>query len=51
MYKQDLMNVQAIFIEGKALIDKNDAHAPIYNGYPPVAGTLTWCKSLQDRIT
>lgn len=51
MYKQDLKNVQAIFIEGKTLIDKNDEHAPIYSGYPPVAGALTWCKALHDRIT
>lgn len=51
MYKQDLKNVQAIFIEGKNLIDRGDEHAPIYAGLPIVAGTLTWCKALQDRIT
>lgn len=50
MYKQDLKNVQTIFLEGKILIDKNDEKSPIYNNYPPVAGTLTWCKSLKDRI-
>ena len=51
MYKQDLKTVQAIFLEGKALIDKNDERSPIYMNYPPVAGTLTWCKGLKDRIS
>ena len=51
MYKQDLKCVQNIFLEGKSLIDKNDERSPIYNNYPPVAGTLTWCKTLKDRIT
>lgn len=50
MYKQDLKNVQSIFLEGKILIEKNDERSPIYNNYPPVAGTLTWCKTLKDRI-
>lgn len=51
MYKQDLKTVQAIFLEGKALIDKNDDRAPIFMNYPPIAGTLTWCKGLKDRIS
>lgn len=51
MYKQDLKTVQAIFLEGKNLIDKNDERSPIYNNYPPIAGTLTWCKGLKDRIS
>lgn len=51
MYKQDLKTVQAIFLEGKALIDKNDERSPIYMNYPPIAGTLTWCKGLKDRIS
>ena len=50
MYKQDLKCTQTIFLEGKNLIDKNDERSPIYNNYPPVAGTLTWCKTLKDRI-
>ena len=50
MYKQDLKCVQNIFLEGKILIEKNDERSPIYNNYPPVAGTLTWCKTLKDRI-
>ena len=49
MYKQDLKCVQTIFLEGKTLIDKNDERSPIYSNYPPVAGTLTWCKTLKDR--
>ena len=51
MYKQDLKTVQTIFLEGKNLIEKNDERSPIYNNYPPVAGTLTWCKTLKDRIS
>lgn len=51
MYKQDLKIVQKIFLEGKQLIDQNDEKSPIYNNYPPVAGTLTWCKTLRDRIS
>jgi len=51
MYKQDLKTVQTIFLEGKILIDKNDEKSPIYNNYPPVAGTLTWCRTLKDRIS
>lgn len=50
MYKQDLKVVQSIFLEGKALIDKNDERSPIFNNYPPIAGTLTWCKGLKDRV-
>lgn len=51
MYKQDLKNVQTIFLEGKLLIDRNDERSPIYNNYPPVAGTLTWCRTLKSRIS
>lgn len=51
MYKQDLKVVQTIFFEGKTLIDRNDEKSPIYNNYPPVAGTLTWCHTLKDRIS
>jgi dynein heavy chain len=51
MYKQDLKCVQVIFLWGKNLIEKNDERSPIYNNYPPVAGTLTWCKTLKDRIS
>jgi dynein heavy chain len=51
MYKQDLKIVQTIFLEGKQLIDRNDEKSPIYNNYPPVAGTLTWCRTLKDRIS
>ena len=51
MYKHDLKTVQNIFLEGKNLIEKNDERSPIYSNYPPVAGTLTWCKTLKDRIS
>jgi dynein heavy chain len=50
MYKQDLKTVQSIFLEGKVLVDKLDEKAPIFNNMPPIAGALTWCKGLKDRI-
>ena len=50
MYKQDLKVVQSVFLEGKALIDRNDEKSPIFHNYPPIAGTLTWCKGLKDRV-
>jgi len=49
-YKQDLKSVQTIFLEGKALVDKKDERAPLYLNLPPIAGSLTWCRSLFDRI-
>ena len=49
-YKQDLKSVQALFLEGKVLADKADERAPLYSNLPPIAGTLTWCQSLLDRI-
>jgi dynein heavy chain len=42
--------VQTIFLEGKALVDKKDERAPLYPNLPPIAGSLTWCRSLFDRI-
>lgn len=50
MYKKDLKEVQSIFLEGKVLVDKSHEHAPIFLNMPPIAGALTWCKSLRDRI-
>merc|ERR1711976_369564 len=49
-YKQDLKNVQVVFIENKQMIDSNDEKAPIYNNLPPIAGSLTWMKSLHLRL-
>lgn len=49
-YKADLKVVQSIFLENKALIDKFDETAPIFNNLPPIAGCLTWIKSLENRI-
>ena len=51
MFKEDLKAVQKLFIEGKALIEKNDANMPIASNLPPVAGTLFWTKGLRERIT
>ena len=50
MYKQDLKQVQSIFLEGKQLVDNMHENAPIFLNMPPIAGALTWCKSLRDRI-
>jgi dynein heavy chain len=50
MYKQDLKQVQSIFLEGKVLVDKNHENAPVFLNMPPISGALTWCKSLRDRI-
>lgn len=50
LYKQDLKTVQSIFLEGKALIEKNDERAPISNNMPPIAGSLDWTLGLLERI-
>lgn len=49
-YKSDLKIVQQIFLEGKVLVDTLDEKAPIFNNLPPIAGALTWCYGLQERI-
>ena len=49
-YKTDLKTVQSIFLEGKTLVDNLDPNAPIFNNMPPIAGALTWCRGLQERI-
>jgi len=50
LYKQDLKTVGAIFMEGKALVDKTDERAPISNNLPPIAGALNWTSGLLERI-
>jgi len=50
LYKQDLKTVQSVFLEGKALIEKNDERAPISNNMPPIAGSLDWTLGLLERI-
>lgn len=37
-------------MEGKVLIDNMDERAPIFSNLPPIAGALTWCNGLQERI-
>lgn len=32
------------------MIDKKHENAPLFLNMPPIAGALTWCKSLKDRI-
>lgn len=51
LYKTDLKVVLGIFNENKTLVDNFDENAPILNNMPPVAGCLTWVKSLEMRIT
>jgi len=33
------------------LVDKQSENAPLFKNMPPIAGALTWCKSLRDRIS
>jgi len=49
MYKQDLKEVQALFNEGKELIEKEHENAPLFLNMARISGILTWCKSLRDR--
>jgi dynein heavy chain, axonemal len=51
LFKQDLKCVGAIFMEGKALVDKVDERAPISNNLPPITGALNWTTGLLERIT
>jgi dynein heavy chain len=51
LYKQDLKTVGAIFMEGKALVDKVDERAPIFNNLPPITGALNWTTGLLERIS
>lgn len=32
------------------MVDKLDPRAPIFSNMPPISGSLSWCKSLRDRI-
>lgn len=32
-------------------MDKLTDKAPIFNNMPPIAGALSWCKGLKDRIS
>lgn len=38
-------------MEGKALVDKVDERAPIFNNLPPISGALNWTTGLLERIT
>ena len=50
LYKQDLKTVGAIFMEGRALVDRADERAPIPSNLPPIAGALNWTAGLLERI-
>lgn len=50
LYKQDLKTVGAIFMEGKALVDRADERAPISSNLPPISGALNWTAGLLERI-
>ncbi len=50
MFKIDLVKVQALFLEGKTLIEKNDPNSPLPANMPPVAGALNWSRGLEERI-
>ena len=38
-------------MEGKALVDKVDERAPIFNNLPPITGALNWTTGLLERIS
>jgi dynein heavy chain len=46
-----LKTVGAIFMEGKALVDKVDERSPIFNNLPPITGALNWTTGLLERIS
>ena len=50
MFKLDLVKVQALFLNGKLLIENNDPQSPLPTGMPPVAGALNWSRGLEERI-
>jgi len=49
-YKKDLKESQQIFLEGKELCDTVAANCPIFRNMPPIAGTLTWTRSIKERV-
>jgi len=51
MYKEDLKQIQTIFLEGKQLLEQGDySKAPIFQNMPPISGALTWCAGLKKRM-
>lgn len=50
LFKQDLKQVQAIFQEGRVLVERVDERSPISSNMPPVAGALNWTRGLKDRV-
>ncbi len=51
LFKQDLKQTQAIFQEGKLLVERVDERSPISSNMPPIAGALNWTRGLFDRVT
>ncbi|CEL96675.1 unnamed protein product [Vitrella brassicaformis CCMP3155] len=49
-FKSELREVQAIFNEQKATVDRFTDDAPIFSNLPPVAGAVYWIQSLLQRL-
>jgi dynein heavy chain len=50
LFKSDLKTTQAIFMEGKMLVERVDERSPISSNMPPIAGALNWTRGLFDRV-
>jgi len=50
LFKSDLKDTQAIFQEGKILVERVDERSPISSNMPPISGALNWTRGLFDRV-
>ena len=51
LYKEELRDVQNLFLTGKKQIENNDEKNPLNKNMPPIAALLNWTDSLKSRIT
>jgi dynein heavy chain len=51
LYKDELREVQNLFLTGKKQIENNDEKNPLNKNMPPIAALLNWTDSLKSRIT
>ena len=50
-FKNELREVQNLFLTGKKLIEANDPKNPLNKNMPPIAAMLNWTDSLKSRIS
>jgi dynein heavy chain len=50
LFKTDLKMTQAIFQEGRLLVERVDERSPISSNMPPISGSLNWTRGLFDRV-